>query len=89
MSTQQPKSLDSKSAKSKFQSLNINNIYQVTLVSCRHFKVFTISQGAANKSTSKNLPAKHGLQSLGKVPAARRAPVNLPSEKSEKGENTQ
>ena len=53
------------------------------------FLVITISQGAANKSTSKNLPAKHGLQSLGKVPAARRAPVNLPSEKSEKGENTQ
>lgn len=44
-------------------------------------------QGAANKYTSKNLPPKHGLQSLGKVPTARRAPVSLPSEKSEKGGN--
>lgn len=61
---------DSKS-KSKFQSLNINTVFQ----------------GAANKTTSKNLPPKHGLQSLGKVPTARRAPVSLPSEKSEKGGN--
>jgi hypothetical protein len=44
-------------------------------------------QGAANKATSKNLPQKHGLQSLGKVPTARRAPANLPSVKSEKGGN--
>merc|ERR1712227_101404 len=70
MSAQQTKNSESKS-KSKFQSLNINNIYQ----------------GAANKPTSKNLPPKHGLQSLGKVPTARRAPVNLPSEKSENGGN--
>ena len=46
-----------------------------------------LCQGAANKQPSKNLPPKHGLQSLGKVPTARRAPVNLPSEKSEKGGN--
>lgn len=29
------------------------------------------------------LPRKHGMQSLGKVPSARRAPANLPSLKSE------
>lgn len=67
---QQSKANESK-AKSKFQSLNINTLYQ----------------GAASKSTSKNLPQKHGLQSLGKVPTARRAPANLPSVKSEKGGN--
>lgn len=67
---QQHKTNESK-AKSKFQSLNINTLYQ----------------GAANKATSKNLPQKHGLQSLGKVPTARRAPANLPSVKSEKGGN--
>eukprot|EP00092_Neocalanus_flemingeri_P011599 GFUD01012500.1.p1 GENE.GFUD01012500.1~~GFUD01012500.1.p1 ORF type:complete len:513 (+),score=149.62 GFUD01012500.1:182-1720(+) len=66
----QTKIPESKS-KSKFQSLNINNLYQ----------------GAASKPTSKNLPPKHGLQSLGKVPTARRAPANLPSVKSEKGGN--
>lgn len=44
-------------------------------------------QGASNKHASKSLPPKHGLQSLGKVPTARRAPANLPSVKSEKGGN--
>lgn len=29
------------------------------------------------------LPRKHGMQSLGKVPSARRPPANLPSLKSE------
>jgi len=71
MSLQQPQKLTEAKAKSKFQSLNINNIYQ----------------GAANKHSSKSLPQKHGLQSLGKVPTARKAPANLPSVKSEKGGN--
>ena len=70
MSLSQQKIPESKS-KSKFQSLNINNLYQ----------------GAANKPQSKGIPQKHGLQSLGKVPTARRAPANLPSVKSEKGGN--
>merc|ERR1712062_812889 len=51
----------------KFQSLNINTLYQ----------------GSALKPTNKSIPQKHGLQSLGKVPTARRAPANLPSLKSE------
>ena len=51
-----------------------------------HGLVFLV-QGVANKTASKNLPQKHGLQSLGKVPTARRAPANLPSVKSEKGGN--
>ena len=51
------------------------------------FKVTFFFQGAASKATSKTLPQKHGLQSLGKVPTARRAPANLPSVKSEKGGN--
>ena len=70
MSLSQQKIPESKS-KSKFQSLNINNLYQ----------------GAASRPQSKGPPQKHGLQSLGKVPTARRAPANLPSVKSEKGGN--
>ena len=42
-------------------------------------------QGSATKPTQKSLPQKHGLQSLGKVPTARRAPANLPSLKAENG----
>jgi hypothetical protein len=67
MSLPQQKLSDSK-AKSKFQSLPINTIYQ----------------GAANKGGNKAVPPKHGLQSLGKIPTARRAPAVLPSVKSEK-----
>ena len=70
MSLSQQKVPESKS-KAKFQSLNINTLYQ----------------GAASKPQSKGLPQKHGLQSLGKVPTARRAPASLPSVKSEKGGN--
>jgi len=70
MSLPQQKLSDTK-AKSKFQSLPINTIYQ----------------GAANRNSSKTPLQKHGLQSLGKVPTARRAPANLPSVKSEKGGN--
>lgn len=33
------------------------------------------------------LPRKHGMQSLGKVPSARRPPANLPSLKSEHSGN--
>ena len=60
--------LSSKAEKSKkFQSLNINNLYQ----------------GSTNKPLQRSVPQKHGLQSLGKVPTARRAPANLPSLKAE------
>ena len=40
-------------------------------------------QGASSKPQQKAAPQKHGLQSLGKVPTARRAPANLPSLKAE------
>ena len=39
------------------------------------------------KPLQKNIPQKHGLQSLGKVPTARRAPANLPSLKAEHSGN--
>ena len=62
----------SKAEKSKkFQSLNINNLYQ----------------GPTNKPLQRSVPQKHGLQSLGKVPSARRAPANLPSLKAENHSN--
>ena len=62
----------SKTEKSKkFQSLNINNLYQ----------------GSTNKPLQRSVPQKHGLQSLGKVPTARRAPANLPSLKAENFSN--
>ena len=41
------------------------------------------SQGSATKPQQKTIPQKHGLQSLGKLPTARRAPANLPSLKAE------
>ena len=44
-------------------------------------------QGSATKPQQKTLPQKHGLQSLGKVPTARRAPANLPSLKAENSGN--
>ena len=87
MSAPQTKITDAKS-KSKFQSLNINNLYQVNIyISYSQFAACIVFKGAPNRPTSKGLPAKHGLQSLGKVPTARRAPANLPSVKSEKGGN--
>ncbi|KAF5307353.1 hypothetical protein FQR65_LT07070 [Abscondita terminalis] len=58
--------------KSKFQSLDINNLYKV----CTNEPLETQQQ----KNT---IPRKHGMQSLGKVPTARRPPANLPSLKSE------
>ncbi|KAK4881051.1 hypothetical protein RN001_004370 [Aquatica leii] len=58
--------------KSKYQSLDINNLYKV----CTTEPLETQQQ----KNT---LPRKHGMQSLGKVPTARRPPANLPSLKSE------
>ena len=62
----------SKAEKSKkFQSLNINNLYQ----------------GSTNKPLQRSVPQKQGLQSLGKVPTARRAPANLPSLKAENYSN--
>ena len=39
------------------------------------------------KPTQKSIPTKHGLQSLGKVPTARKAPANLPSLKAEHSGN--
>lgn len=42
------------------------------------------SEPHTQKST---VPRKHGMQSLGKVPSARRPPANLPSLKSEHSGN--
>ncbi|XP_059094611.1 uncharacterized transmembrane protein DDB_G0289901-like [Tigriopus californicus] len=53
----------------RFQTLNINNLYQ----------------GPSSRPQHKLAPHKQGLQSLGKVPTARRAPANLPSLKAEGG----
>jgi len=59
--------------KSKFQSLDINSLYRGESL-----------EPHQQKST---LPRKHGMQSLGKVPSARRPPANLPSLKSEHSGN--
>ncbi|XP_022908286.2 protein split ends isoform X1 [Onthophagus taurus] len=58
--------------KAKFQSLDINNLYRVSRGESL--------EKAQQKST---LTFKHGMQSLGRVPSARRPPANLPSIKSE------
>ncbi|XP_046404098.1 LOW QUALITY PROTEIN: uncharacterized protein LOC124169510 [Ischnura elegans] len=53
--------------KSKFQSLDINSLYR----------------GESLEPAQKTILRKHGMQSLGRVPCARRAPANLPSLKAE------
>ncbi|XP_076258307.1 no circadian temperature entrainment isoform X3 [Rhynchophorus ferrugineus] len=63
--------------KPKFQSLDINSLYK-------------ISRGENTEKPTQKCPSshiKHGMQSLGKVPSARRAPANLPSIKSEHSES--
>ncbi|KAG5672912.1 hypothetical protein PVAND_003000 [Polypedilum vanderplanki] len=58
--------------KPKFAALDINSLYRS-------------SRGETfEPTTQKNAaPRKHGMQSLGKVPSARRPPANLPSLKAE------
>ncbi|XP_051158861.1 protein PRRC2C isoform X5 [Leptopilina boulardi] len=58
--------------KSKFQSLDINSLYRVSR-----------GESLEQQQQKSTLPRKHGMQSLGKVPSARRPPANLPSLKSE------
>ncbi|XP_012533610.1 protein PRRC2C isoform X4 [Monomorium pharaonis] len=58
--------------KSKFQSLDINSLYRVSR-----------GESLEPHQQKNTLPRKHGMQSLGKVPSARRPPANLPSLKSE------
>ncbi|XP_070503783.1 probable WRKY transcription factor protein 1 isoform X2 [Chironomus tepperi] len=58
--------------KPKFAALDINSLYRST-----RGETF-------EPATQKNAaPRKHGMQSLGKVPSARRPPANLPSLKAE------
>ncbi|XP_030763788.1 uncharacterized protein LOC115888261 [Sitophilus oryzae] len=64
-------------SKQKFQSLDINSLYK----SSRGEN----TEKPAQKSSASYI--KHGMQSLGKVPNARRAPANLPSIKSEHSES--
>lgn len=63
--------------KPKFQSLDINSLYKNSRGES--------TEKPAQKSSSSYI--KHGMQSLGKVPNARRAPANLPSLKSEHSES--
>lgn len=61
-----------RNAKPKFTALDINRMYKN-------------SRGESSEpSAQKNqVPRKHGMQILGKVPSARRPPANLPSLKAE------
>ncbi|XP_035909235.1 hornerin [Anopheles stephensi] len=63
-----------RNAKPKFAALDINKLY----ITSRGESLEPSSQKSA-------VPRKHGMQSLGKVPTARRAPANLPSLKAEVG----
>lgn len=78
--------------KAKYQSLDINNLYKAYSVSTSSLLSFTLSEFCflhskgehSETQQQKNpIPRKHGMQSLGKVPTARRPPANLPSLKSE------
>ncbi|CAH1975680.1 unnamed protein product [Acanthoscelides obtectus] len=73
MSTLPGQASKGEKTKQKFQSLDINSLYRV-------------SRGENLEKTqqkSSSTYIKHGMQSLGKVPNARRAPANLPSLKAE------
>ncbi|XP_064212179.1 uncharacterized protein nocte isoform X2 [Tribolium castaneum] len=59
-------------SKQKFQSLDINSLYRVSR-----------GENLEKQQQKSTFTYKHGMQSLGKVPNARRAPANLPSLKSE------
>lgn len=82
-----------KNAKPKFQQLDINTLYRNSRVSSHesrtpfniHLMMSFLLQGETSEPiTQKNaVPRKHGMQSLGKVPSARRPPANLPSLKAE------
>ncbi|XP_063696499.1 probable WRKY transcription factor protein 1 [Culicoides brevitarsis] len=67
-----------RNAKPKFSALDINSLYRT-------------SRGESlEPSQQKNtVPRKHGMQSLGKVPSARRPPANLPSLKAETSSPTE
>uniref|UniRef100_A0A0N7Z9M7 Putative splicing factor n=1 Tax=Rhodnius neglectus TaxID=72488 RepID=A0A0N7Z9M7_9HEMI len=77
MSTLSGVSSKGEKGKSKFQSLDINSLYNKT------------SRGESSEphTQKSTVPRKHGMQSLGKVPSARRPPANLPSLKSEHSGN--
>ncbi|XP_018565350.1 protein PRRC2A isoform X2 [Anoplophora glabripennis] len=73
MSTLSGQASKGEKTKPKFQSLDINSLYRV-------------SRGEnleKQQQKSSSIYIKHGMQSLGKVPNARRAPANLPSLKAE------
>lgn len=45
------------------------------------------NENSEPSSVKSQLSRKHGMQSLGKVPSARRPPANLPSLKTETGQD--
>ncbi|CAO1439362.1 unnamed protein product [Diamesa serratosioi] len=63
---------EQRNPKTKFAALDINSLYKSSL-------------GEPTEPTAQKnaVPRKHGMQSLGKVPSARRPPTNLPSLKAE------
>lgn len=64
------------SGKQKYQKLDINSLY------CANR-----NESSEPSSVKSQLSRKHGMQSLGKVPSARRPPANLPSLKTETGQD--
>ncbi|XP_058806241.1 protein PRRC2C isoform X3 [Phymastichus coffea] len=58
--------------KTKYQSIDINSLYRSSR-----------GESLEQHQQKNTVPRKHGMQSLGKVPSARRPPANLPSLKSE------
>ncbi|XP_053600828.1 protein PRRC2C isoform X2 [Plodia interpunctella] len=64
------------SGKQKYQKLDINSLY------CTNR-----NENSEPSLVKSQLSRKHGMQSLGKVPSARRPPANLPSLKTETGQD--
>ena len=62
----------------------LNETVQVCIII---FKIISQGESLEQHQQKNTVPRKHGMQSLGKVPSARRPPANLPSLRSETSSN--
>lgn len=75
------------------KKLAVLQVYEIvllsfTLVIFNHISIVKFKNENLEPSSVKSqLSRKHGMQSLGKVPSTRRPPANLPSLKTETGQD--
>lgn len=61
-------------------------MYLHSFIEANNFTILFQNENSEPSSVKSQLSRKHGMQSLGKVPSARR-PANLPSLKTETGQD--